>query len=82
MKSGQTLFGLLVLFQAMVGLSDLQSPRRIKAYAKHPVMKSLGLFIVALTATRDVEIAIISTLIFVIGLYFLREDDERGNYPY
>ena len=75
-------FSLIVISQGLMGGLQFNPPRRIKKATEHPVMKFILLFAVALTASRDVETAFISTIIFIIFIYIVRHPDERKSFPY
>lgn len=75
-------FSLIVISQGLMGGLQFTPPRRIKKATEHPIMKFILLFAVALTASRDIETAIIATIIFIIFIHFVRHPDERKSFPY
>ena len=76
------IFSLLVISQGVMGGLQFKPPRRIKEATEHPVMKFILLFSVALTASRDIETALVSTLLFITFIYLVRHPDERTSFPY
>lgn len=76
------LFSLIVITQGLLGGLQFTPPRRIKKASEHPVIKFALLFSVALTASRDIETALVSTTIFIAFVYLVRHPDERMSFPY
>jgi len=76
------LFSLIVISQGLMGGLQFTPPRRIKKATEHPFMKFILLFAVALTASRDIETAFISTVMFIAFIYLVRHPDERKSFPY
>lgn len=75
-------FSLLVLTQSMIGMTSLKVPRRLTQFSKDPTYKFMSIFIIALTASRNVKVALMASLIFLIVLYAIRDPDERISFPY
>lgn len=82
LKKYGTVFALIVISQGLFGGLQFKPPRRIKKATEHPLMKFILIFAVALTASRDIETSLISTIIFIIFIYLIRHPDERTSFPY
>ena len=76
------IFSLIVISQGLMGGLQFTPPRRIKKATEHPIMKFILLFAVALTASRDIETSLLSTILFIIFIYLIRHPDERKSFPY
>lgn len=82
LKQFGLIFSLIVIAQGLMGGLQFKPPRRIKEASEHPLVKFLLLFSVALTASRDIETALVSTIIFILFIYIVRHPDERTSFPY
>lgn len=82
LKKFSVVFSLVVITQGLMGGLQFTPPRRIKEATEHPIMKFILLFAVALTASRDIETSILSTILFIIFIYLVRHPDERKSFPY
>ena len=71
-------FTLLVMYQGLFGgMSFSNKPAIVKELSDNVLFKYLTLFCIAFTATKDVEISLISMLFFVILIHMLRTPKER-----
>lgn len=82
LKKYGTVFSFIVIIQGLLGGLHFRPPRRIKEVTEHPIMKFILLFAVALTASRDIETSLLSTILFIIFIYIIRHPDERKSFPY
>ena len=82
LKKYGVLFSLIVISQGVMGGIHFTPPRRIKKSTEHPLMKFILLFAIAFTASRDIETAFLSTILFIIFIHLVRYPDERKSFPY
>lgn len=77
-KQSAVLFSLIVLYQGLFGgLSMKNPPKMITEFADNDVFKFITLIAIAFTASKDVEVAIISALLFVVLINLARTPEER-----
>jgi hypothetical protein len=71
-------FSLLVMYQALFGGFALKNPpKRLVKLMEHDITKILTLTAIAFTATKDIEISLISVMCFLLIIYFSRTPEER-----
>tara|TARA_Y100000816_G_C26057348_1_gene554932 strand:+ start:277 stop:567 length:291 start_codon:yes stop_codon:yes gene_type:complete len=71
------LFSLIVLYQGTMGAQSFKPPIIFKELSKSIIFRFISLFSIAFTASKDVEIAFISTCLFsflIHILYYLEEN--------
>jgi hypothetical protein len=78
------IFTLMVVYSGIFGhMSVANPPAKLTRLSNNMYFKMITLFIVAFTATRDVEIALVSIVLFVIAMNLLKTPEERrasGNF--
>jgi hypothetical protein len=67
------IFTILVLFTEEI----IETPERVKKYTNNRWFKFLLMVALAMTAVPDLEVAIISVLLYMIGLYAFKTKKER-----
>ena len=73
-----TIFTLIVLFQGCFGgMGILETPEILTKLSENPFVRFFFLTAIAYTATADLEVALVVTIIFFIILHLLRSKDER-----
>lgn len=82
LKKYGVVFSFIVISQGLMGGLQFTPPRRLREITDHPIMKFILLFAVALTASRDIETSLLSTILFIIFIYLIRHPDERKSFPY
>ena len=71
-------FSLIVLYQGLFGgISLSQKPAQLVSLSQNPYFKFLTMTAIAFTATKDLETAIIASLMFLLLLHLLRTPEER-----
>lgn len=74
---------LIVIFQGSFGgLGMIQIPKFLTNLQQYAVMRFFYVFTIALTATQDIEISALSTLIFFIFIYLLKSEEEKQTTPF
>lgn len=67
------IFTILVLFTEEI----IETPERVKKYTTSRLFKFLLMVALAMTAVPDVEVAVISVILYMIGLYVVKTKKER-----
>ena len=69
------------MFQAIFGARSMVSlPQRLDPLFNSQITRFIVLSMIAYTATRQVEIAVLSTAIFIALLWLIRTPEERKKY--
>mgnify|MGYP001156742621 CR=1 FL=1 len=79
-KYGSTPFiiSLIVIFQGCFGgMGVAQTPALLKTLTDNPIFRFIFVCAIAYTATTDIEMALVSTLIFFVFLHMIRTEEER-----
>lgn len=70
-------FSLIILYQGLFSGNAIQIPDRLKVLFDNKIFRFTSLMLIAFSATKDIEYALFSTLIFLILMYVLRTPEER-----
>ena len=77
-KKYAIVFTVIVMYQGLFGGMSLSTkPKAIEMLKNNIFFKYFTLFCIAFTATKDIEISLISLCVFVILINVLRTDEER-----
>ena len=76
-KSQPILFSLIILYQGLFSGNAVLIPERLKSLFSNSSFRVLSIFLIAFSATQDIEYAAISTFIFIGILYALKTPEER-----
>ena len=80
MKHYSIIFTLIVMYQGLFGgLSMKKQPAVIISVQDNNYFKMFTLFCIAFTATKDIEVSLVSVIIFVLLINGLRTPSEREN---
>ena len=71
------IFTLLVMYQVTLSRDIVYIPNRIVVLFNEQWFRVLSSFILALSVTSDIEIALLSMIIFIATLYVLKTPEER-----
>lgn len=80
-RSNQVLFTLLILYQGLFGALFMNPPEILVKQKDNKIFKVIQILSVAFAATRDVEVAVFSTILFLVFINTLRKPRER-KFPY
>ena len=81
-KRYTVVFSLIVMYQGLFGGMSLKDqPLRLKKMSKNIAFKILTMTCIAFTATQDIEISLMSVLLFITLLYLIKTPAERKNGP-
>lgn len=76
-KTQPVVFSLIILYQGIFSGNGVKIPIRLKKLFEMAWFRALSIMLIALTATQDIEYAIVSTMIFLGALYTLKTPEER-----
>lgn len=76
-------FTILVMYQGLFGGMVISTPPKVlKRMTQNTIFKIFTLFCVAFTATKDVELALVSTCVFLLILHLMRTPEEKKKVGY
>ena len=76
------IFSLLVIFQGIFGGNSIKIiPEKLLKLFENPWFRIMGIFLIAYTATLEIEMAVLSTVIFTVFINLLRTEEERKQFP-
>jgi hypothetical protein len=77
-KRYTVVFSLIVMYQGLFGGMSLKDqPSRLKKMSNNVAFKIFTLSCIAFTATQDIEISLISVVLFITLLYLVKTPAER-----
>jgi hypothetical protein len=71
------LFTLIVLYQGLFSGNAIKIPKNLKTLFNSKTFRFVSIMLIALSATKDIEYALISTVIFVSVMYAIKTPEER-----
>ena len=71
------IFTLIVLYQGLFSGNAITIPKNLKTAFNSKTFRFVSIMMIALTATQDIEYALISTVIFISVMYALKTPEER-----
>ena len=83
LKKYSIIFTLIVMYQGLFGGMSLNNkPERLEKLSSNIYFKYFTLFCIAFTATQDIEISLLSVIIFIILFNSIRTKEERDTYGF
>lgn len=76
-NSQPVFFSLIILYQGLFAGNAIEIPKRLKVLFGNKVFRFVSLMLIAFSATKDIEYALFSTVIFVAVIYGLKTPAER-----
>lgn len=76
-NSQPVFFSLIILYQGLFAGNAIEIPKRLKVLFGNKVFRFVSLMLIAFSATKDIEYALFSTVIFVAAMYGLKTPEER-----
>jgi hypothetical protein len=76
-KTQPIIFSLLILYQGLFSGNAIRIPERLRVLFENKIFRFMSLMLIAFTATKDIEYALFSTLIFLSIMYALKTPEER-----
>jgi len=83
LKQIPIVFTLIVMYQGLFGGMSLKNkPQRLEKLGANIYFKYFTLFCIAFTATQDIEISLLSIVVFVMLFNVIRTSEEREKYGF
>ena len=76
-KSQPILFTLIILYQGLFSGNAIRIPENLRTLFNNKVFRFVSLMLIAFSATKDIEYALISTMIFLAVMYAIKTPEER-----
>ena len=76
-KAQPIVFTLIILYQGLFSGNAIKIPKNLKSLFDNKIFRFISLMLIAFSATKDIEYALISTMIFLIVIYALKTPEER-----
>jgi hypothetical protein len=76
-KSQPVLFSLIILYQGLFSGNAFKVPDRLMTLFENKAFRFTSLMLIAFSATKDIEYALFSTLIFLSIMYAFKTPEER-----
>lgn len=76
-KAQPVLFSLIILYQGLFSVNAIKIPTRIKELFDNKTFRFLSVWLIAFSATQDIEYSLIATMIFLLTIYALKTPEER-----
>ena len=76
-KAQPIVFTLIILYQGLFSGNAIKIPKNLKSLFDNKIFRFISLMLIAFSATKDIEYALISTMIFLIVIYTLKTPEER-----
>lgn len=70
-------FSLIIMYQGLFSGNALEIPDRLKVLFDNKIFRFASLMLIAFSATKDIEYALLSTVIFLAVIYGLKTPEER-----
>tara|TARA_R110001606_G_scaffold120830_2_gene252686 strand:+ start:1889 stop:2194 length:306 start_codon:yes stop_codon:yes gene_type:complete len=76
-KSQPILFSVIILYQGLFSGNAFKIPIRLEKFFENKTFRFISLILIAFSATKDIEYALLSTLIFMGAMYAIKTPEER-----
>lgn len=76
-KAQPILFSLIILYQGLFSVNAIKIPARLKELFNNKTFRFLSVWLIAFSATQDIEYSLIATVIFLLTIYALKTPEER-----
>src|SRR6056300_666640 len=76
-NSQPVFFSLIILYQGLFSGNAIEIPMRLKALFDNKTFRFMSLMLIAFSATKDIEYALLSTVIFLTVIYAFKTPEER-----
>jgi hypothetical protein len=77
LRTQPIVFSLLIMYQGLFSGNAFQIPENLMKLFDNGLFRFVSLMLIAFTATRDIEYAFLSTLIFLSIMYAFKTPEER-----
>ena len=76
------IFSILVIYQGVFAGNTVSIvPQKLLNLFNNPWFRLISMFIVSYTATLEIEMAVLSTIFFVVFINLLRTPEEKKKFP-
>jgi hypothetical protein len=76
-KAQPIIFTLIILYQGLFSANAIRIPKNLRTLFRSKVFRFVSLMLIAFSATKDIEYALISTMIFLVVMYAIKTPEER-----
>ena len=76
-QSQPILFTLIILYQGLFSGNAIKIPQNLRTLFNNKIFRFMSLMLIAFSATKDIEYALISTTIFLAVMYVIKTPEER-----
>ena len=76
-KSQPIIFTLIILYQGLFSGNAIRIPQNLRSLFNSKIFRFMSLMLIAFSATKDIEYALISTMIFLTVMYTIKTPEER-----
>lgn len=76
-KAQPLLFSIIILYQGLFSVNAIKIPERLKKLFDNKTFRFLSAWLIAFSATQDIEYSLIATVIFLLTIYALKTPEER-----
>lgn len=76
-NSQPVFFSLIILYQGLFSGNAIEIPKRLKALFDNKTFRFVSLMLIAFSATKDIEYALLSSVIFLAVIYAFKTPEER-----
>lgn len=79
LRSSPVVFTLIIIYQGLLSGNALKTnpPKRLEPLFNSPIFRYISLFLIALSATKDIEHAFIATFIYLTFMFIIHTDEEK-----
>ena len=80
-NSAPIVFTLIVIYQGLLSGNALKNnpPKRLIPMVNSPIFRFFSLFLIALSATKDLEHALVAIIIYIVFMFIIHTDEEKEN---
>lgn len=76
-KAQPVLFSMIILYQGLFSVNAIKIPDRLKKLFDNKTFRFLSVWLIAFSATQDIEYSLVATMIFLLTIYALKTPEER-----
>jgi len=76
-KGQPILFTLIILYQGIFSGNAIAIPQNLRFLFESKTFRFFSLMLIAFSATKDIEYALIATMIFLAVMYTIKTPEER-----
>jgi hypothetical protein len=77
LRTQPIVFSLLIMYQGLFSGNAFNIPKNLTKLFENGIFRFASLMLIAFTATRDIEYALVSTIIFLSVMYAFKTPEER-----